>query len=218
MANLIIVGGAGHAKVIADIVEKEGKHHLIGFIDEKRKGEALSYPILGTEKDLPHLLEKHQVTALVVGVGDNHIREKAATRLRANFPALNFPALVHPGASLGKNVQIGAGTVVMAQAVVNPCSTVGDFCIINTNASLDHDCTLGDFASLAPGATIGGDCAIGRKSAIGIGATILHGIHIGAESVIGAASLVNADIPAYRVAYGAPAKIIRKREKGEKYL
>lgn len=218
MENLIIVGASGHAKVIADIVEKEGKYHLVGFIDEKLEGKALGYPILGAEKDLPHLMEKRHITALVVGVGDNHIREKAATRLRANFPTLNFPAIVHPNASLGKEVQLGAGTVVMAQAVVNPCSKVGEFCIINTNASLDHDCTLGDFASLAPGATIGGNCIIGKKSAIGIGASLLHGIHIGEESVIGAAALVNADIPAYSVAYGVPAKIIRKRKKGEKYL
>ena len=163
-------------------------------------------------------LEKHQITALVVGVGDNHVRETAATRLRANFPALTFPAVVHPSASLGKDAQIGAGTVIMAQAVINPCSKVGEFCIINTNASLDHDCTLGDFASLAPGAIIGGDCIIGRKTAIGIGATILHGIHIGEESLIGAAALVNKNIPAYTVAYGAPVKEIRQREKGEKYL
>lgn len=218
MENLIIIGAAGHAKVIADIVEKEGKHQLIGFLDEKLTGEALGYPILGTEKNLPQLIEKHRITALIVGVGDNHIREKAAARLQANFPKMNFPPIIHPGASLGKEVRIGAGTVVMAQAVVNPGSKVGEFCIINTSASLDHDCTLGDFASLAPGTTIGGDCIIGRKTAIGIGATILHGIHIGEESVIGAAALVNANVPACRVAYGTPAKIVRKREKGEKYL
>ena len=218
MTNLMIIGASGHAKVIADIIEKEGKYHLVGFLDEKLEGEALGYPIFGTERELPHLIKKRHITALVIGVGDNHIREKAAIRLRSNFPSLNFPAIIHPNASLGKEVQLGAGTVVMAQAVVNPCSKVGEFCIINTNASLDHDCILGDFASLAPGATIGGDCVIGKKSAIGIGATLLHGIHIGEESVIGAAALVNADIPAYRVAYGVPAKIIRERRKGEKYL
>ena len=218
MANLIIVGAAGHAKVIADIVNKEGKHRLIGFIDEKLEGEGLGYPIWGQETDLPQLIEKHQITALVIGIGDNHIREKAAVRLQNNFPALDFPAIIHPNTTLGQEVQIGSGSVIMAQAVVNPCTKVGEFCIINTNASLDHDCTLGDFASLAPGSTIGGDCVIGKKSAIGIGATVQHGIQIGEESVVGAAALVNSNIPACTVAYGVPAKKIRKREKGEKYL
>lgn len=47
---------------------------------------------------------------------------------------------------------------------------------------------------------------------IGIGTIILPGIKIGSNSQIGAGSVVSRDIPAFSVAAGVPARIIRKRK------
>ncbi len=44
---------------------------------------------------------------------------------------------------------------------------------------------------------------------IGIGAIIMPGVTIGKGAVIGAGSLVTKDIPAYSVAVGIPAKVIK---------
>jgi acetyltransferase-like isoleucine patch superfamily enzyme len=106
----------------------------------------------------------------------------------------------------------------MAGAAINPCCSVGRFCIMNTNSSLDHDSTLEDFASLAPGATTGGNCRIGQFSAVGIGAVMIHGIHVGEHTVIGAGSLVMKPIESFVVAYGSPARAVRNRKQGDEYL
>jgi acetyltransferase-like isoleucine patch superfamily enzyme len=45
---------------------------------------------------------------------------------------------------------------------------------------------------------------------IGIGSIILPGVTIGEGSIVGAGSLVSKDIPAWTVAVGSPAKVIRK--------
>ena len=47
---------------------------------------------------------------------------------------------------------------------------------------------------------------------IGIGAIIMPGVTIGEGAVIGAGSVVTRDVPAYSVAVGAPAKVIRTFE------
>ena len=44
---------------------------------------------------------------------------------------------------------------------------------------------------------------------IGIGAIIMPGVTIGEGAVIGAGAVVTRDIPAYSVAVGAPAKVIK---------
>lgn len=46
---------------------------------------------------------------------------------------------------------------------------------------------------------------------IGYGATILSGVHIGQGAIIAAGSVVTHDIPAYAIAGGIPAKIIKYR-------
>jgi acetyltransferase-like isoleucine patch superfamily enzyme len=66
--------------------------------------------------------------------------------------------------------------------------------------------------------TNGGSVKIGDYSAISIGATIKHGIEIGAHTIIGAGSTVLSNIASLKVAYGTPAKVIRDRQKGDKYL
>jgi acetyltransferase-like isoleucine patch superfamily enzyme len=52
---------------------------------------------------------------------------------------------------------------------------------------------------------------IGDDVYIGANAVILPGVTVGRGAVIGANAVVNADIPEYSVAVGAPAKVVRKR-------
>lgn len=53
-----------------------------------------------------------------------------------------------------------------------------------------------------------------RGSWIGAGAIILPGVTIGRNSVVGAGSVVTRDVPAYTVAGGNPARILRQIGKG----
>ncbi len=52
---------------------------------------------------------------------------------------------------------------------------------------------------------------IGHDTWIGHGATILAGISIGNGATVGAGAVVSKDIPAYAIAVGIPAKVIRYR-------
>jgi acetyltransferase-like isoleucine patch superfamily enzyme len=52
---------------------------------------------------------------------------------------------------------------------------------------------------------------IGRDVWIGANAVILGGVTIGDGCVIGAGSVVTKDLPAYSVAFGAPARVVRSR-------
>ena len=49
----------------------------------------------------------------------------------------------------------------MAGAILNPFAEVGDHCIINTGASIDHDCIIQDFVHIAPHCTLCGEVEIG---------------------------------------------------------
>ncbi|AOI77329.1 acetyltransferase [Burkholderia sp. NRF60-BP8] len=220
MENIIIVGSSGHAKVVIDIVEQAGRYRIAGLIDSFRTpGEqTLGYAVLGAERDVPQLVDRHGIVGLLVAIGDNHAREAVTAGLAALVPGLPRVSAVHPAACVGKASTIGAGTVVMAGAVINPSCSIGEGCIVNTNASLDHDGVMADFSSLAPGVVTGGNCRIGRGAAIGLGAMLRHRIAVGEHSVVGAGAVVLHDVEPYTVAYGNPARRIRARAADERYL
>ncbi|RMD85132.1 MAG: acetyltransferase [Candidatus Dadabacteria bacterium] len=210
MEELIVIGAGGHASVVIDAVEKQGRYSIVGIVDKSKRGEYLGYDILGDETALTGYPE----TYLVIAIGDNWIRKNISDRVRG-FP---FATIIHPSANIARDVKIGHGTVVLPGATVNTGATIGRHCIINTGAIIEHDCIVEDYAAVQPGAVLGGNSTLGLCSVIGIGASVIHGINIGDNSVIGAGSTVISDIESSVVAYGTPAKTARNRRKGEPYL
>ncbi|MFD0988648.1 NeuD/PglB/VioB family sugar acetyltransferase [Mariniflexile jejuense] len=218
--NIIVFGASGHAKVVIDIIEKENKYTIVGLIDsfKPKNYTILNYKILGTENDLPILMKEFNFKAGIIAIGDNWIRRQMYDKIVSVIPEFEFITAIHPMASIGRNVKVGKGTVIMPGAIANIDCQIGDFCILNTKSSLDHDSVIHKFSSLAPDATVGGNVKIGAYSAICLGARVIQDITIGKHSVIGAAAMVNRDIGDYKMAYGVPAKVIKSIKQGEKYL
>jgi sugar O-acyltransferase (sialic acid O-acetyltransferase NeuD family) len=219
MKRILVFGAGGHSKVVIDVALVAG-FSVIGILDEKFPVGTTycGIPILGRSGDLAQVVKETSVRQGVVAIGDNWIRARVVTRTLEAVPDFQFPVLIHPSAVVASGVQVGAGSVVMAGSVVNPSSSIGIHCILNTRASLDHDGSLGDYASIAPGCTVGGCVKVGSFSAIGLGANLIHQIQIGEHTVIGAGALVLGSIPDRVVAFGSPAKVIRTRTPGEAYL
>ena len=164
------------------------------------------------------LLLSNQFYGGIVAIGDNFTRWQMYERIKSIAPEFKFISTIHPNAIIGRDISISEGSVIMAGVAIGPCSLINRFCILNTNSSLDHDSIMEDFSSLAPNVATGGNVTIGEFSAVCIGANISNGIRIGEHSVIGAGATVIDDIASYKVAYGIPAKVVRDRHPGDKYL
>ena len=217
---LIIIGASDQARVLIDLIDAAGTYTIHGVLDARYPAttSVMGYPVLGTEAALPQLLATHPNLQGVVAIGDNWIRGKVQEKLLAWVPEFPFATLIHPTATIASHTEIGPGTVILAGAIIGVGSKIGQGCLINTTASLDHDGVMGDFSSLAPGVTTGGTVCIGAYSAISLGANLIHQVKIGAHAVVGAGATVVRDIPDQVVAFGTPAKVVRDRAIGEKYL
>ncbi len=218
--DILIIGSSGHAKVVIDIVRAEGKHRVLGLLDDQRAPgeETLGVPVLGAVEKIHEIMQRTGATHGLIAVGDNGGRMKVSAKIADRVPGFTYVTAVHPSAVIGSQVMIAPGTVVMPGAIINAGTTVGNHCIINTNASVDHDCSLGGFVSIAPGAALGGHCQIGSGTAVGLNAGIVQGITVGTHCVIGAGALVLESVPDLHVAIGVPAKCVRTRLVGEPYL
>lgn len=219
MARVVVAGASGHGKKVADALQAMG-HSVLGFVDTfKPAGTSVGgLLVLGGEIDFAALCDSHGIEAAVVGIGDNATRLAVANRIEAVVPGMPFLDVVHPAAHVAPGTRFGGGVVVMPGALVSVDCHLGAHSLVDSGASLDHDSTLGAGASLAPGAVVGGGTVIGECTAVGIGATVIHRRVIGAHTVAGAGSVVLHDLPDYVVAYGVPARVVRSRAAGERYL
>ena len=209
MAEIVVIGGGGHAKVLMSLLKKPG-WKILGYTDERDRGAILGALYLGGDAVLPGLLSAHQHCSGVIGLGKIDA-SAARVGLHRELCALGFdsPVVVSPCAVLNEEVELGAGTAVFDGAVVNSGTVAGSICILNTNSTVEHDCRLGDNVHVAPGATVCGSVVIGNDCMIGAGATIAQGVAVCAGSLIGAGAIVVADIDIPGVYVGNPARRIR---------
>lgn len=131
-------------------------------------------------------------------------------------------------------IRIGKNCRINARALAGPLH-IGDYVLVNLESDIsgrDHKVIIGNDVLIAPRVTIlasmhnyedksrlireqgtsGGQVTIEDDVWIGTGAVIMPNVHVGRGAVIGANAVVTGDIPAYAVAVGIPAKVIKYRK------
>jgi UDP-N-acetylbacillosamine N-acetyltransferase len=211
MKKLLIWGASGHARVVADIIRLRGEFEIVGFLDdinhERHQTQFCDAPVLGGQEQLANARQLG-VEYLILAFGNCAMRLKLSGWVKDQ--GFSLATAIHPTAVLASDVAIAPGTVIAAGAVVNPMASIGENVIVNTLSSIDHDCQIGDAVHVCPGVHLGGGVIIRRAAWIGIGTTVKDKVRIGEGAVIGAGSVVVDDIPAFFMAYGVPARPVRK--------
>ena len=202
--RLVIIGASGQGKVIADIALKTKKYKEIYFLDDDvDRKECIGFPVVGDMSCMQTYIENAE---FFVAIGDAGIRKRITDelmKLRAHIATL-----IHPMACIGTCVEIGKGTAVMAGAVINSGTTIGEGNIINTCSSVDHDCVVGDYVHVAVGAHLCGTVTVGNNTWIGAGAVIKHGISVVDDCMIGLGAMVVKNIDEPGTYIGVPARKI----------
>jgi|TARA_R100000900_G_scaffold25703_1_gene20273 sugar O-acyltransferase (sialic acid O-acetyltransferase NeuD family) len=220
MKNVVLIGGGDQAHYTIDIIHKEGKYNIIGIIDAKEEigKEKFGYKIIGRQESIEELSVLYKIDGGIISIGDNWTRYYVAKEIKNYIPNFKFFNAIHPSCIIGENVKFGEGIVAMAGCIFNPRAIIGDQTFFATGAQVEHDNIIGDYASISAGSITGGYVELGKFAAITLGVTVFDRTVIGENTVVGAGSLVVKDLPPNVLAYGNPAKIIRPRKDGEKFL
>lgn len=199
--KLAIIGAGGHGRVVADIAYKINKWQQIIFIDDDETiKSSMGIKVAGKTDDVPMYIDDWDI---FVAIGDNIKREKILCRLERE--GASIPALIHPKAIIGEEVEIGAGTVIMPGVVINCCTKIGKGCIINTGATIDHDNIIDDYVHISPGVHLAGAVSVGKGAWLGIGSIVINNINIISHCKIGAGAVVVRDINEVGTYIGIPA-------------
>lgn len=146
-------------------------------------------------------------------------------------------ALSKSGIKIGNNVSIHKFSIINCTGVLR---NLGEGLLIGDNVGISQNCfiqvrgkvSIGDYVLFGPGVTVISenhifdnlDIPISMQGEVRKGviiedgvwiearAVILDGVKIGRNSIIAAGSIVNRDIPAFAIAAGVPAKVIKYRK------
>ena len=206
MSGLLILGGGGHAKVVAETALASGHTSCIAFLDDRPLPSILGWPVLGHLDQALDPTIQAKFPAAIVAIGHSFTRLRWLAKLQT--AGYRLPLLIHPSAWISPSAHVGPGSVVFAQAAVQAQAVVGIGSILNTGCSVDHDAKLSDGVHICPGARLAGEVKVGARSWIGIGSSAIQQVRIGSDVTVGAGSAVINDLPDGVTAVGVPARVV----------
>jgi sugar O-acyltransferase (sialic acid O-acetyltransferase NeuD family) len=214
--DLVIVGVGGmarEARQIVDDINADGlTWNVLGFLDDDpdREGDPVhELTVLGRRG---WLTSRSDVT-VVLGIGKSAYR-RAFDGWMAATTGNEIATLVHPSASVGDRVEIGAGSIICQGVVITTDAGIGRCAIANVSSTLAHDDVVGDYVTIAPGVHIAGAVHLDEGADLGIGCNVNQGLTVGRWSIVGAGAAVVQDVPPNSTAVGVPAREIKQRPDG----
>lgn len=215
MPKVIGLGAGGHAKVVMDILRRDGRYEVVGLLDphtELYGTSVLDAPVLGGDELIPELV-RDGVRHAFIGLGSSgDLRPRRRLYELARSHELDIVDAVHPAAVVSSSAELGPGVTLMAGAIVNAGARLGENVVVNTGAILEHDCVLGNHVHVASGAVLGGGVDVGDGTHVGLGARVNQSVRIGRGSIVGAGAVVVDDVEDHVVVTGVPARVLRRLE------
>lgn len=201
--KIVLIGGGGHCKSVIDVIEQENKYKIAGIIDlaEKKNTSVFGYPVIGQDKDLPDLVKFYKNFCITIGQ-----IKSAGSRIRVYNTLkelrVSMPVIISPRAYVSKHSQIGEGTIILHDVLVNSDVCIGVNCILNTKSLIEHEVKIGNHCHISTNSIINGQVILGDEVFVGSGVVINNNISVSSGAIIASQSLVSKNIAAPGVFYG----------------
>jgi sugar O-acyltransferase (sialic acid O-acetyltransferase NeuD family) len=206
--NIIVFGAGGFGRevmwMLTEANRKRPLWNILGFVDDTKslqKNPVQQYPVLG---DTKWLLSQTKQVHVLCCVGDSKKRASIIRTLSKNTFLL-YPSFIAENVIYPPYLKLGTGSIICSSAVITVNVIIGNYVIVNYNATICHDSVIDDFVSIYPSVNVSGYVHVGAFTHLGVGSQILPHITIGDHSIIGAGAVVTKDVPSHCTVVGIPA-------------
>ncbi|MDA0120164.1 acetyltransferase [Vibrio sp. T11.5] len=199
---IVMIGGGGHASVLAEILLTQGREILAVISPDDVSQRTVFKGISILEKDEDILKFDKDKVLLVNGVG---MMPKSGFKQKINEHFLSlgyqFETIIADSALVSPFSKIEAGAQILPMAIIQTGATVGSHSIINTGALVEHDCKIGAYNHIAPKATLCGQVETNENVYVGAGSIVIQGISIGSGAIVGAGACLTKPLECDAVLY-----------------
>jgi sugar O-acyltransferase (sialic acid O-acetyltransferase NeuD family) len=209
--KIVFWGATGHAKVLRECVMHNG-YDLVALFDNNitlvspfsdvslyHGEEGFNYWFCDQKDDVSEI-------NCLIAIGGTRGRDRHQIQRFLESKGLLSVVAIHPSAFVAGNACIGKGSQILAKSAICVEVKIGESCIVNTGAIVDHDTVLSDGVHIGPGAHITGEVMIGKYTMVGAGAVVLPRVRIGDNVIVGAGSVVTKNIENNSTVYGNPSR------------
>jgi sugar O-acyltransferase (sialic acid O-acetyltransferase NeuD family) len=183
-----------------------------GFIVDPEFAKEPILHDLPVYRDLAVLNDDRDIR-IVVALGHPGRRRVAVEKIE-RMVGPRFASAIHPAATIGVEVKIDTGVMVLGPASITTDVLIGRHVVINPLVAVSHDCRLADYVTLAPAVALAGGVEVAEGAELGAGAKVIPRLAVGAWSVVGAGATVIHPVSANSTVAGVPARQIGARSPG----
>ncbi|MEI8655981.1 MULTISPECIES: acetyltransferase [Vibrio] len=201
---IILIGGGGHASVLADILLSQGRKIFAVISPDDTNQRQIFRNIPRFKEDKDALSFKPDDVLLVNGIGmmpESNLRQS----VNQYFESLGyrFETVIADSAIVSSFSVIEEGVQILPCAIVNAGACIGKHTIVNSGALVEHDCDVGAHNHIAPKAVLCGQVKTEEGVFVGANATIIQNLQISHSSVIGAGATVTQSVNSKTIVFGA---------------
>jgi sugar O-acyltransferase (sialic acid O-acetyltransferase NeuD family) len=171
--GLILVGAGGHARSCIDVIEQQNYYQIIGLVGlyTELHSKNLHYEVIATDDQMAQYVKTIPYALITAGQIQN-AQLRMYLYQKVKLYGFQMPVIIAPTAHVSRYASVGA-------------AKVGNNCIINNLALVEHDTVVQDHCHISTGAILNGGVSVGEGSFIGSGTVVKEGVAIGKNCLIG---------------------------------
>jgi sugar O-acyltransferase (sialic acid O-acetyltransferase NeuD family) len=206
-----ILGAGGLARELLELAKiinsSEKRWDDFVFIDVKPGDDVNGVKVLSYEQALENFRGKLEAA---VGIGEPAIRKRVFGELERD--GIETASLIYPDIHIPDTTTVGKGVTIQMGVFVSCNVTIEDYVIIQPHANIAHDDVLKKGSTVSAFCNLGGNVTVGEYAYLGLSACVKQGLSVGGDAIVGMGAVVCESVPDGVVAFGNPARIVKKNE------
>lgn len=193
MKKVVLAGNGTTAEILYAYLTQDNRYEVVGVVADDDFVETdnfidvpcVQFSCLEKSSDIDDVV-------IVMAMGyDNLNRSRQSMFERLKALGYKIETYIHEDAKVYTSNKIGAGSVILSGAILEPYTKIGENSMLWCNTTVAHHAQVNDHCWLASGCVISGKATIGDNSFIGVNSTIVNEVKVNTLNVVGANALIS---------------------------